>query len=56
MKEFSNTSVFSTMLITGAFSGILFDWGAYGFSMGVGIPALMCMGLLVMRYIWGDLK
>jgi len=56
MKEFSNTSVFSTMIVTGAMSGILFDWHAYGFSFSMGVPAVLCLLLLVMRYIWGDLK
>jgi hypothetical protein len=56
MERFSNSSVVTTMILSGSFSGVLFDWHAYGFAFTPGVLALSCFGLMIMRYLDGTLQ
>lgn len=54
--QFSNAGLGSTFIITSIFSGILFDWSAYGFSFALGLVALLSLILLTLRYLDGRLQ
>jgi hypothetical protein len=48
--KISNEAAVTAFIISSAFSGILFDWHAYGFSFGVGLTALLFAILLAERF------
>lgn len=47
----SNETAVCCFVLSSAFSGILFDWRAYGFSFGVGLTAALFLFLLANRWV-----
>lgn len=54
--QISNEAAVTAFILSSAFSGILFDWHAYGFSFGVGLTAALFLWLLVARFIDGKFE